>query len=81
MLFKKYQRNAFLNYCRLYISKYVHCDMRFLVVKISALLCIPNGFGIAVPVVSYEKPCADPEGGQAVRTPPPPEKSQKYRVS
>ena len=27
--------------------------------------------------------CADPEGGQGVRTPPPPppEKSQKYRVS
>ena len=26
-------------------------------------------------------PWADPEGGQGVRTPPPPEKSQKYRVS
>ena len=34
-------------------SKYVHCDMRFLVVKISALLCFLNCFGIAVPVYSY----------------------------
>ena len=29
-------------------SKYVHCDMRFLFVKISTLLCFLNGFGIAV---------------------------------
>ena len=26
-------------------------------------------------------PCADPEEAQGVRTPPTPEKSQKYRVS
>ena len=37
-------------------SKYVHCDMRFLVVKISTLFCFLNGFGIniiAVLVFSY----------------------------
>ena len=34
-------------------SKYVYCDMRFLVEKISALLCFLDGFGIAVPVFSY----------------------------
>ena len=34
-------------------SKYVHCDMRFIVEKISALLCFLDGFGIAVPVFSY----------------------------
>ena len=34
-------------------SKYVHCDMRFLVVKISALPCFQNGFGISVLVFSY----------------------------
>ena len=36
-------------------SKYVHCDMRFLVENICALLCFLNGFGIAVPVFSYKK--------------------------
>ena len=40
-------------YCQLYIFKYVHCDMRYLVEKISALLCFLDGFGIAVPVFSY----------------------------
>ena len=34
-------------------SKYVHCDMRFLVENISALLCFLDGLGIAVPVLSY----------------------------
>ena len=34
-------------------SKYVHCDMRFLVEKNRALLCSQGGFGIAVPVYSY----------------------------
>ena len=33
-------------------SNYVHCDMRFLVEKVSALLCFLNGFGIGVPVFS-----------------------------
>ena len=28
-------------------SKYVHCDMRFLVIKINALLCFLNCFGVA----------------------------------
>ena len=34
-------------------SKYVHCDMRFLVEKISTLLCFLDGVGIAVPVFRY----------------------------
>ena len=34
-------------------SKYVHCDMRFLDVKIGALLCFLKGCGIAVPVFIY----------------------------
>ena len=34
-------------------SKYVNCDMRFLVLKIKTLLCFLDGFGIAVPVFSY----------------------------
>ena len=33
----------------------MHCDMRFLVEKISALLCFLDGFGIDVPVFSYKK--------------------------
>ena len=36
-----------------YFLKYVHCDMRFLVKKISALLCFLDGLGIAVLVFSY----------------------------
>ena len=36
-------------------SKQVHCDMRFLVEKISALICCLDGFGIAVPLFSYLK--------------------------
>ena len=31
----------------------MHCDMRFLVEKISALLCFLDGFGIAVAAFSY----------------------------
>ena len=27
----------------------MHCDIRFLVEKVSALLCFLDGFGIAVP--------------------------------
>ena len=34
-------------------SKYVHCDMLFLFIKISALLCFLNGLGITVPVFRY----------------------------
>ena len=29
-------------------SKYVHCDMRFVDIKIGSLFCFLNGFGIAV---------------------------------
>ena len=50
-------KNTILNYCRLNIfSKYVHFDMQFLDVKIGALLCLLNGFGIGVPVFSYMNP-------------------------
>ena len=34
-------------------SKYVLCDMRFLVIKINILPCFLNGFGIAVSVFSF----------------------------
>ena len=34
-------------------SKYVHCDMIFLDVKIGALFCFLNGSGIVVPVFIY----------------------------
>ena len=34
-------------------SKYAHCDMQFLVEKISTLLCFLDGLGIAVPLFSY----------------------------
>ena len=34
-------------------SKYVHCVMRFLVEKTSALLFFLDGFGIALPVFRY----------------------------
>ena len=34
-------------------SKYVHCDMRFLDVKIGAFFYFLNGFGIAVPVLIF----------------------------
>ena len=34
-------------------SKYVHCDMKFLDVKIGEMVCFLNGFGIAVPVSIY----------------------------
>ena len=51
----KIPTQAFLKYCRLYISKYmyVHCDMRFSVIKISALLCFLNVFDISGLVFSY----------------------------
>ena len=38
-----------------YISKYVHCDMQFKVIKINTLPCFLNGFGIVVSVFSYYK--------------------------
>ena len=31
-------------------SKFVHCDIKFLDVKIGELVCFLNGFGIAAPV-------------------------------
>ena len=37
----------------IYFQNMCIVTMRILVIKISALLCILNGFGIAVPVFSY----------------------------
>ena len=34
-------------------SKYVHCDLKFLDVKIGELVCFLNSFGIAVLVFIY----------------------------
>ena len=34
-------------------TKYNHCDMRLLVIKINTLLCFLNNLGIAIPVLSY----------------------------
>ena len=36
-----------------FLFKYVHCDMRFLFEKNSALLWFLDVFGIAVPVFTY----------------------------
>ena len=53
MLDKNTNAWRFLTTVGYIFSKYVHCDMRFLVKKNSALLCFLDGFGIAVPVFSY----------------------------
>ena len=37
----------------IYLKKNVHCDMRFLNVKIGTLFCFLNGSGIAVPVFIF----------------------------
>ena len=46
---------AFLNNCRLYIIKICALRHAILDVKIGAMLCFENGFGIAVPVFIYWK--------------------------
>ena len=53
MLDKKNNLRHWLTTVSYIFSKYVNCDMRFLDVKLGALLCFPNGFGIAVPVFIY----------------------------
>ena len=53
MLDRNTNARHFLTTVRKIFSKYVHCDMRFLVEKTSALLCFLDGFGIAVPIFSY----------------------------
>ena len=53
MLDKNTEAQHFLTTVCYIFSKYVHCDMRFLVEKISALLCFLDGLGIAVPVLRY----------------------------
>ena len=51
MINKKHR--TFLYTVSYIFSKYVHCDMQFLDVKINTLLCFLSGFGIADPVFSY----------------------------
>ena len=53
MLDKNTNAQHFLTTVGYIFSKYVHCDMRFLVEKNSTLLCFLDGFGISVPVFSY----------------------------
>ena len=53
MLDKNTKAWHFLTTVRYIFSKYVHCGMRFLVEKISALLSFLDGLGITVPVFSY----------------------------
>ena len=53
MLDKNTNARHFLTTIGYIFSKYMHCDMRFLVEKNSVLLCFQDGFGIAVTVFSY----------------------------
>ena len=53
MLDKNTDAQHFLTTVGYIFSKYVLCDMQFLVEKISTLLCFLDGLGIAVPVFSY----------------------------
>ena len=53
MLDKKTAYGIFKTTVAYIFSKYVHCDMKFLDVKIGALFCFLNGFGIAVPVIFF----------------------------
>ena len=53
MLNKLTNAGHFLTTVGYIFSKYVYCDMRLLVAKISALLSFLNGLGIAVLVYSY----------------------------
>ena len=53
MLDKNTNVGHFLTTVSYIFSKYVHCDMLFLVVKISSLPCFLNCFGISVLVFSY----------------------------
>ena len=52
MLDKNTKAQHFLTTFGYILSKYVHCDMRFLVEK-NSTLCFLDGFGIAVLVFSY----------------------------
>ena len=53
MLDKNTNARHFLTTVSYIFSKYVHCDMQFLVKYNKALLCFLDGFGIPVPVFSY----------------------------
>ena len=47
-------KNTIFKLLSVYIfSKYVNCDMRFFDIKLEALLCFLNGWGIAVLVFIY----------------------------
>ena len=52
-LIKKFNAEQFITTASYIFSKYMHFGMRFLVIKIRKLLCILNGDGIAVSVISY----------------------------
>ena len=53
MCLTKIQGYGIFKYCRLYIFKICALYMQFLDVKIGALLCFLNGFGIAGGVLNY----------------------------
>ena len=53
MLDKNSNVQHFKTYVGYIFSNYVHCDMRSLVEKVSALLCFLDCFGIDVLVFSY----------------------------
>ena len=53
MLDENTNAQQFYTTCGYILSKYVHCDMQFIVEIISPLLCFQDGFGITVPVFSY----------------------------
>ena len=53
MLDKNTNARYFLTTVGYIFSKHVHCGMRFLSKKISALLSFLDGFGIAFPLLSY----------------------------
>ena len=53
MLDKKTNARHFYTTVGYIFSRYMHCDMRFLVEKNSTLLCFLAGFVIAVLVFSY----------------------------
>ena len=67
----KFKKNAHLSF-----SLYLSIDRKYAKCRTKANAHDKMGFQY----ISISVDCADPEGGQGVRTPPP-EKSQKYRIS
>ena len=61
--------------------KFCACDRKYAKCRTKAEAHDKMGFQY-ISISVYIVPCADPEGGQGVRTTtPPPEKSHKYRIS